>query len=68
MLKRVEVVTPQGAVLDLPLGDISSSLQIESIEGLDPVKATIASSSFAQLDGAQYQSSRRETRDIKLRI
>ena len=68
MLTRVEVVTPQGAVLDLPLGDISSSLQIESIEGLDPVKATIASSSFAQLDGAQYQSSRRETRDIKLRI
>lgn len=68
MLTRVEVTTPQGAVLDLPLGDISSSLQIESIEGLDPVKATIASSSFAQLDGAQYHSSRRETRDIKLRI
>lgn len=68
MLERVEVVTSQGAVLNLPLGDISSNLQITSIDGLDPVKVSIASSSFAQLDGAQYQSSRRETRNIKLQI
>jgi len=68
MLTKVEVRTAQGDLLILPLDDKSNGLLIEEIEGLDPVKATIVSSSFAQMDGTQYQSSRRESRNIKLRL
>lgn len=64
MLIKVEVRTPSGDLLSLPLDDISDGLILTDVTGLDPVKATLVSSSFAQQDGAQYQSSRRETRNI----
>lgn len=68
MLVSVEVRTPQGTLLVLPLEDTSSGLFIEAIEGLDPVKATLVSSSFAGVDGEQNHSSRREARDVKLLV
>lgn len=68
MLERVEVRTPQGTLLVLPLEDVSSGLFIEEIDGLDPVKATLVSSSFANVDGEQNHSSRREARDVKLLV
>ena len=68
MLTSVEVRTHQGTLLTLPLEDVSSGLFIEEIEGLDPVKATLVSSSFANVDGEQYHSSRREARDIKMKV
>jgi hypothetical protein len=54
--------------LVLPLEDDSSGFRVAEIEGLDPVKATIVSSSFANIDGEQYQSAKREARNIKLQI
>lgn len=68
MLQVVEVRTRQGDLLSLPLEDDSSGLRVVEIEGLDPVKATLVSSSFANMDGEEYQSSRREPRNIKLKI
>lgn len=68
MLKRIEAISAQGALLNLSLEDLDRGFLLENVEGLDPVKATITSSSFAQLDGSQYQSSRREERNIKLTI
>lgn len=68
MLTQVEVRTSQGSLLTLPLSDISDGISLENIEGLDPVKATLVSSSFALMDGAQYQSSRREPRNILLKL
>jgi hypothetical protein len=68
MLNVVEIRTSQGALLSLPLDDVSSGLVIQKIEGLDPVKATLVSSSFANMDGAQHHSSRREPRNIKLKL
>lgn len=68
MLTKVEVRSSQGDLLGLPLQDVSAGLIVENIDGLGPVKATLVSSSFAQLDGAQYQSSRREARNIKLTL
>lgn len=68
MLNLVEARTNQGALLTLSLSDISSGFLIEDIDGLLPVKATLASSSFAGRDGAQYHSSKRETRNIKIKI
>jgi hypothetical protein len=68
MLTTVEVRTRQGTLMVLPLEDISSGLIVADIQGLDPVKAVIVSSSFAQLDGAQYQSSKREPRNILMKL
>lgn len=68
MLTKVEVRTRQGTLLNLPLDDPSSGLFVEEIEGLDPVKATLVSSSFSGVDGEQHHSSRREARDIKLKV
>jgi hypothetical protein len=68
MLVKVEVRGAQGNLLVLPLEDIFEGLLVEEIEGLDPVKATIVSSSFATVDGSQYQSSRRESRNIKIKL
>ena len=68
MLSKVEVYNPRGTMLSLPLQDVSEGFIIQNIDGLDPVKATITSSSFAQLDGEQFQSSRREKRNIVMRL
>lgn len=68
MLTKVEVRTPQGTLLNLPLQDVSNGFIIEDIKGLGPVKATLVSSSFAGMDGQQFQSSRRESRNIVMKI
>jgi hypothetical protein len=52
----------------LPIYDPSEGIYVKDIDGLDPVKAVLVSSSFATVDGAQYQSSRRETRDIMMKL
>lgn len=68
MLTRVEVRTSQGALLSLPLEDVLNGYILAGVEGLDPVKATLVSSSSANQDGAQYQSARREPRNLKLKL
>lgn len=68
MLSHVEIRSAQGDLLDLHLDDISSGYIIKSIEGLDPVKATLVSTDFASIDGSQFQSSRREYRNIKFQL
>lgn len=68
MLTKVEVRTPTGMMLSLPLDDVSEGFVVEDITGLDPVKATLVSSSFATMDGSQFHSSRREPRNILLTI
>ena len=68
MLTKVEVITEQGVLLTLPLQDISQGYSVQDIEGLDPVKAILVSSTFAQMDGEQYQASRREKRNIILTL
>lgn len=68
MLDKVEVRTDQGELLSLPFADISGGYMVQSIEGLDPVPANIVSSSFARLDGEQYQSARREKRNLIVKL
>jgi hypothetical protein len=68
MLTRVEVYTLQGAQLGLELRYPTDGIALAEIEGLDPVKAILVSSSFAQMDGQQYHTSRRDFRNIKLKI
>lgn len=64
MLTQLEVRNVAGALLTLVLDDVSDGYVLESVDGLDPVKATITSSSFANLDGVQFQNAKREARNI----
>lgn len=64
MIVKMEAVSSQGSVLAFSFTDYLNGFIIEKIEGLGPTKATITSSSVAGKDGAQYQSSRREARNI----
>lgn len=69
MLTKVEVITSLvGTTLVLPLVGTNEPFLINDIQGLDPVKANIVSSSFSTLDGTQYQSSRRESRNIVFKL
>lgn len=68
MLTALEARSSQGATLILPLADTSGGFLVKDIEGLDPVKATIVYSTFARMPGAQFQSSRRESRNIVLSL
>lgn len=68
MLAKVEVTNKQGSTLVLPLGEAVEGFFVKDIDGLDPVKATLVSSSFAQQDGEQYQSSRREKRNLVFKL
>ena len=68
MLTRVEVRTRQGTLLNLPLEDVLNGYILASVEGLDPVKATLTSTGFSGQDGSQFQSARRESRNVKLRL
>lgn len=68
MLTKVTLVDPLGASLALPLQDNSNGFTVKNIEGLDPVKASLTSTPFAQLDGSQAQGARRENRNILLTI
>lgn len=66
-LSMVTIVSASGEAVELLVGS-SIGYQLEEIEGLDPVKATISSSNFGLTDGASYQSSRRDIRNIVMRI
>lgn len=68
MITQVEAKTSSGDLLVLPLQDQSSGFVVQDIAGLDPVAATIVSSSFAQLDGEQFQSSKRVKRNILMTL
>lgn len=68
MLSVVVVRTSQGGLITLPLDDISNGIVVEEVTGLDPVKATLVSSSASGRDGEQYLTSRRETRNVGLKL
>jgi hypothetical protein len=64
MLTQVEIRTTAGALLTLELEDVSDGLVLQDIQGLDPVKATIVSTGYANADVQQFQGARREARNI----
>lgn len=68
MLTKVDGLNAQGTVLSFPFFDPSSGFLIKGVDGLDPVKATIVSSKFANMDGGRFHSSSRETRNLIVSI
>jgi Siphovirus-type tail component, C-terminal domain len=67
MLTMVTVQNPSGTLF-LPLTDASQGYVVKDIQGLDPVKASLASSTMAQMDGALFQNARREPRNILVKV
>lgn len=68
MLYKVEARNNRGELLTLELEDTTDGLALEDIDGLDPTEATIVSSSYAGQDGSQYHSSKREDRQIVIKL
>ncbi len=68
MLTKVEVINQLGDNLAIPLGGVHAGYIIDSIDGLDPVKATLSSSPRALLAGEVFQASRREKRNLILNL
>lgn len=68
MITKLETRNVIGELLSLTLNDTTDGYIVEDIEGLGPVKAAISSSPYAKRAGAKFQSSRREARNILLKI
>jgi len=68
MLSQVDVTNSRGNVFSLTMEEDDGPYQVDDIEGLDPVKATLTSSSYAGSDGELFQSAKRPARNIKIKL
>jgi Siphovirus-type tail component, C-terminal domain len=68
VITSIEITNSRGNTLRLPIFNSSGGYEVKDIEGLDPVNATLTTTSLAQVDGAQAQSSRRSTRNITMKL
>lgn len=68
MLTKVEITNRRGNVLTLAINEDDNPYQVDSIEGLEPVQATLTSSSYAGDDGEVFQSAKRGARNIKMKL
>lgn len=68
MWVKFAVVNSQGSTLEFPFDSYRNGYLFQGMDGLDPVDATIVSSSFANIDGNQEQSSRRGARNITTKL
>lgn len=65
-MTKLDIRNTQGTLLTLPLDDVSDGLVLQDVGGLGPVKATLSASSYAGSDKSQFQSAKREARNITL--
>jgi hypothetical protein len=68
VLTEVQVTNSRGATLRLPIATSAGGFAVRDIEGLDPVAATLTTSSQAGLDGAQSQNAQVGTRTILMKL
>lgn len=64
MLETIKATNELGQTATVSLLDQNGGFLVKNVDGLDPVDAILASSSFALLDGETEQSVRRGARDI----
>lgn len=68
MITKIDITSTQGGFLSLPMNGVVTGFPVQEIDGLDPVKATLVSTTFTRQDGAQYQGGRREPRNLKFTL
>lgn len=64
MISSVEIQNTSGLIQSFEIDNSDNGYQVRDIEGLNPVHANLVSTGFANMDGEQYQSSRREKRNL----
>lgn len=68
MLTQVDAIAPSGEVISLPIFDASNGYRVYDISGLEPVMATFATSTFANMDGEYLQNTRLDKRNISMTV
>jgi hypothetical protein len=68
VLSRVEITNRRGETLVFETEESDSGYQIAEIGGLDPVKATLVSTSYAGADGEEFKSAKRGARNIVFKL
>lgn len=68
MINAIQLQNENGESLYIPWQDLGTGYFVKEITGLDPVKANLAMSNYGSVDGAQYQYSRRDPRNIVIRL
>lgn len=67
-VEKIEIFSPYQQKLTLVFGESDTGFHIREIDGLDPTKSNISTSTFSRQAGTQKQTSRREARTIKIRL
>lgn len=68
MLNKIEARNSAGALLTFEFDDVTDGLVLADVQGLDPVKASISSTSFAKLKGKQLHNSSVQERNILIKL
>lgn len=68
MITKIDVTNSRGNILTLPMIEEDNPYLISDIDGLDPVDATLVSSSYAGVDGEIFQSAKRAARNIVMKL
>lgn len=67
-VEKIEIFSPYQKKLTLVFGESDTGFHVREIDGLDPTKSNIVTSTFAQQAGVQRQTSRREPRTLKIKL
>jgi len=67
-IQQVNITNSRGNVLSLPMEQSERPYQVNEIDGLDPGKAALVSTSTAGQDGETYQSGKRPARNIRIKL
>lgn len=67
-IQKLDITNARGNVLSLEIEEDDGPYQVNSIEGLDPGKAALVSSSYAGADGGVFQSATRPPRNIVIKL
>lgn len=68
-VEKIQIFSPYQKTLTLVLGDESDNgLEVRELDGLDPTKSNIVTTSFPRQAGTQRQASRREPRTLKIKL
>jgi len=67
-IEKLEITNARGNVLSLQMEEDDGPYQVATIEGLDPGKATLVSTTYPGRAGGTFQSSARPARNIKIKL
>ena len=68
MLTALKFYNQRNTLLSIPILDTSGPYKVRDIEGLDPPKATISTSKFAEFDDESFNSARMNQRNIVIKL